>query len=80
MQTRPPFTVRTVASATVATKLAKHLALLACLAIVGRTAGRAAIEPLAIFLLVLLAAALHSVGRLLAWRDQRAARRRFCEP
>ena len=44
------------------TKLAKHLALLACLAIVGQTTGRAALGQLAILFLVICAALLHTVG------------------
>jgi hypothetical protein len=44
------------------TKLAKHLALLACLAIAGQATGRAALGPPAILFLIICAALLHSVG------------------
>jgi len=44
-------------------KLAKHLALLACLIIVGRATGRFAASELAIFLFVFAAALLHILGR-----------------
>jgi len=44
-------------------KLAKHLAIVACLAIIGAATGRFAIAQIGIFLLVVLAALLHSVAR-----------------
>ena len=50
------------------TKLAKHLALLACLAIIGQTTGRAALGPPAILFLVICAALLHSLGLALKRR------------
>lgn len=52
------------------TKLAKHLALLACLAIVGQTTGRAAFGALSIAVLVAGAALIHAVGQALErrWR------------
>ena len=51
-------------------KLAKHLAVLACLGIVGETSGRFAIGQMGIFLLVVGAALLHSVARTLQRRLQ----------
>ena len=45
------------------TKLAKHLALLACLMIVSQVAGGPVVGQVSIFLTVLLAALLHSAGR-----------------
>lgn len=68
--------VKAIATAAVFAKLAKHLALLACLAIVGRANGPAAIGPLAILALVVFAAGLHSISRALARREQRLADRR----
>ena len=44
-------------------KLAKHLALLACLMIVSQVAGRPVVGQLGIFVTVVLAALLHSAGR-----------------
>ena len=44
------------------TKLAKHLGLVSCLAIVGQASGRAALGQPAILLLVICAALLHTVG------------------
>ena len=49
-------------------KFAKHLALIACLAIIGGATGRFAISEFAIFLIVIAAAALHSIGRVLEYR------------
>jgi len=49
-------------------KLAKHLALLACLMILGKAAGRLTIEPLAIFFLPVFASAAHLAGRSLSAR------------
>jgi hypothetical protein len=49
-------------------KLAKHLAVLACLGIVLEASGRFAVGENGIFLLVVLAALLHSVGRTLLFR------------
>ena len=46
-------------------KLAKHLAVLACLGIVGETSGRFVIGQMGIFLLVVSAALLHSAARTL---------------
>src|SRR4030095_15296872 len=44
-------------------KLAKHLALVACLMIVSQVAGRPVVGQLGIFVTVVLAALLHSAGR-----------------
>lgn len=44
------------------TKLAKHLALIACLTIAGSATGRVAISQLAIFCLVAGAAVIYSIG------------------
>jgi len=51
-------------------KLAKHLALLACLAIVGQAAGRAALSQRSILVLVVCAALVHALGHTLKrrWR------------
>jgi hypothetical protein len=56
------------AVAVVLCKLAKHLALLACLVILGKAAGRLTIEPLAIFFLTVFASAAHLAGRSLSAR------------
>ena len=47
-------------------KLAKHLALIACLMIIGGASGRFATSGMAAFLTVVAAAALHSIGRVFA--------------
>jgi hypothetical protein len=57
-------------SAAFLSKLAKHLAVLACLGIVGETSGRFAIGQMGIFLLVVFAALLHSGARTLQRRLQ----------
>ena len=49
-------------------KLAKHLALIACLMIIGQPIGRLAVSQVGIFLMVLTAAVLHSIGRVLQGR------------
>jgi hypothetical protein len=51
-------------------KLAKHLAVLACLAIVGETSGRFVIGQRGILVLVVSAALLHSAARALQRRLQ----------
>jgi hypothetical protein len=51
--------------AAVLTKIAKHLALLACLLIIRQNAGWPSIHPVTIFLLIVLAALLNSVGNRL---------------
>jgi hypothetical protein len=55
------------------TKLAKHLALLACLAIVGQATGRAALGQRSIILLVMCAALAHTLGRTLKRRWQHSS-------
>ena len=52
-------------------KLAKHLALLACLMIVSQVAGRAMVGQLGIFVTVVLAALLHSADRTVRGRLRR---------
>ena len=49
-------------------KLAKHLALLACLLILGRASGRAEMGQVWIFALAVIAALLHLGGRALRLR------------
>lgn len=49
-------------------KLAKHVALLACLLLVGKARGELIIGPLGILLLIIGAALIHSVGRRLQIR------------
>jgi hypothetical protein len=49
-------------------KLAKHLALMTCLLIIGQPIGRFAVSQLDVFLMVLTAAVLHSIGRVLQRR------------
>jgi hypothetical protein len=49
-------------------KLAKHLAILASFTILGESTGRIAVGRLAIFILVVLAALLHTIGRSLHLR------------
>jgi hypothetical protein len=51
-------------------KLAKHLAVLASLGIVGEPSGRFAIGQLGIFILIVSAALIHSVARTLQHRMQ----------
>jgi hypothetical protein len=53
-------------------KLSRHLALIACLMIIGGATGRAAESQLGIFFLVLAAAVLHSIGRGLQHRSRSA--------
>jgi hypothetical protein len=57
-------------SSALLSKLAKHLAVLACLAILGETSGRFVIGQMGIFLLVVSAALSHSAGRTLQRRLQ----------
>jgi hypothetical protein len=63
-----PYSHITAAMAVFLSKVAKHLALLACLLILGKAGGRLTIGPSAIFFLTLLASAAHLVGRVLAPR------------
>ena len=58
----------TCVSAAVLTKLAKHLALLASLAILGEAGGRIIVSQPAIFTVIVLAALFHSIGRALRLR------------
>ena len=46
-------------------KLAKHVALLACLLLIGKARGEPTIGPLGILLVIIGAALTHSVGRWL---------------
>lgn len=55
-------------------KLAKHLALLGCLMIVGAASGRFAPSEVAILLTIVAAAFLHSAGRALELRLPAAER------
>ena len=50
------------------TKLAKHLALIACLMIVGEASGRSSLGEVIIFLIVLASVAVHSFARALQRR------------
>jgi len=59
----------TIAFAAFLTKLAKHLALLVCLAIVGQATGRAALGQRSILLLVVAAALIHGLGQTLKRRS-----------
>lgn len=59
----------TIVFAAFLTKLAKHLALLVCLAIVGQATGRAALGQRSILLLVVAAAAIHGLGQTLKRRS-----------
>ena len=52
-------------------KLAKHLALVACLMIVSQVASRPVVGQLGIFVTVVLAALLHSAGRTIRWSAPR---------
>jgi hypothetical protein len=51
------------------TKLAKHLALLVCLAIVSAATGRAALGQRSILLLAVCAALIHALGQTLKRRS-----------
>ena len=57
-----------VVTSAILTKLAKHLALLASLTILGEATGRVAVSQLAIFILVVLAALSRTIGRTLQLR------------
>ncbi len=52
-------------------KISKHLALLACLMIVGKASGRFASGEFTVFLVIALASAAHLCGRALAPRSSR---------
>ena len=64
----------TIVFAAFLTKLAKHLALLVCLAIAGQATGRAALGQRSIFLLVVAAALIHGLGQSLKRRLSRNGR------
>jgi ABC-type enterobactin transport system permease subunit len=49
-------------------KLAKHLTLMTCLLIIGEPIGRFTVSQLGLFLMVLTAAVLHAIGRVLQCR------------
>ena len=59
------------------TKLAKHLALIACFMIVGISRSRFATSHVAIFLTILSAAVIHSLGRVLQRRLLLSVHRRL---
>jgi hypothetical protein len=61
-------------------KLAKHMALLACLIIAGSATGRATVSQLSVFLLVAAAAALFALGRSLERRSPEPVRTPGREP
>jgi hypothetical protein len=61
-------------------KLAKHLALIACLMIVGNSTGKFASDQLAIFLTVTVAALMNCAGCLLQRRISRPSRARQSRP
>jgi hypothetical protein len=64
----------TIAFAAFLTKLAKHLALLVCLAIAGQATGRVALGQRSILLLVVAAALIHGLGQTLKRRSSRNGR------
>jgi hypothetical protein len=61
-------------------KLAKHMALLACLIIAGSATGRATVSQLSVFLLIAAAAALFALGRSLERGSPQPARTRLRGP
>jgi hypothetical protein len=65
---RSPYSHINAAMAVFLSKVAKHLALLACLLILGNAGGRLTIDPLVIFVLTIFASIAHLVGRALAPR------------
>jgi hypothetical protein len=69
---RTPSSVFVIASFLI--KLAKHLALIACLMIAGSATGRAAISQIAIFCLVAGAAVIYSIGQSMQRRTPLPAR------
>jgi len=64
----------TIVFAAFLTKLAKHLGLLVCLAIVGQATGRAVLGQRSILLLVVAAALIHGLGETLKRRSSRNGR------
>lgn len=66
----------TIVLAAFLVKLAKHLALLVCLAIVGQASGRVALEQPTLLAMVVAAATIHALGHTLKRHfatDHRAA-------
>ena len=63
-----PYSRITAAMAVFLSKAAKHLALLACLVILGKAGGRLEIGPSIIFFLTVLASVAHLAGRALSPR------------
>jgi hypothetical protein len=63
-RSRSPFPPVCVSSA-ILSKLAKHLVVFACLAIVGEATDRSVIGQVGILFLIVAAALLHSAGRIL---------------
>jgi hypothetical protein len=55
-------------SATWLNKLAKHLVVIACIMILGRSSGHSMLDPLAIFALILVASVIHCLSRVLQQR------------
>jgi hypothetical protein len=70
IQIGEPLTATCVTAAVLA-KLAKHFALLASLAILGEAGGRIPVGQPAIFMLIVLAALFHAIGRTLRLRSLR---------
>ncbi|MBM4298694.1 MAG: hypothetical protein FJ143_13230 [Deltaproteobacteria bacterium] len=62
-----------IAFAAFLTKLAKHLALIACLAIVGQATGRMVVGQLAILFLIVSAALVNTVGATVSRRWRHAS-------
>ena len=58
----------TCITAAILNKLAKHFAVLGSFAILGGATGRIAVSQLAIFILIILAALSHAIGRTLELR------------
>lgn len=67
---KPARPLRTVIAAFLI-KLAKHMALLTCLVIVGIATGRSSVAEVAIFLMVVVASVSYSIGRSLERRSLR---------
>ena len=66
----------TIVFAAFLTRLAKHLALLACLAILGQATGRTIVGQRAVLLLIVGAAFIHTVGATFTrrWRHDPSER------
>ena len=65
----PPQLSRAHTAALFLTKLAKHLALLACLMIISQATGQPPLGPVGVFLLIVFAAALQCASRSLQARQ-----------